>query len=234
MFGQERISTRKGEKMMNRYVVGFAFDEYQKAVILIEKSHPEWQKGKWNGIGGKIKLGESPLQAMVREAREETGILNDFKWKHYATMRGDDFECFVFCGMTKSLPNVEVWCRVLGICADSGELLAWHPLPLVCPRIRDLDFLIEAGKICYSFKHIEITYELNGDISSEEAQLAQAQEGGEEVSPVPKAWRYNLFWDTKECKFRAVDIDIPTTPNHYHFLRVISGVEVVDGENHDA
>lgn len=56
--------------------------------LLIRKTHPEWQKGKLNGIGGKIEkkekltsngivdhwLLETPFEAMIREFHEETGI----------------------------------------------------------------------------------------------------------------------------------------------------------------
>ena len=31
-------------------------------------------EGKWLGIGGKVEAGETPLEANVREVREETGI----------------------------------------------------------------------------------------------------------------------------------------------------------------
>ena len=34
------------------YVVGFYFAQGQ--VMLIQKDRPVWQKGKWNGVGGKI------------------------------------------------------------------------------------------------------------------------------------------------------------------------------------
>lgn len=73
------------------YVLGFVFSEHKKMVLLIEKKRPAWQAGKLNGIGGKVEPGESPLAAMVREAREETGLeITD--WRHYATMlfRGED------------------------------------------------------------------------------------------------------------------------------------------------
>lgn len=57
---------------MQEYTCGFVFDQYYKRVLLIQKQRPEWQKGKLNGIGGKIEFGETPLQAMLREWYEET------------------------------------------------------------------------------------------------------------------------------------------------------------------
>lgn len=58
-----------------RYVVGFVFDKPRYNVILIEKRRPTWQAGKLNGIGGHIEPGETALGAMVREAREEAGLV---------------------------------------------------------------------------------------------------------------------------------------------------------------
>lgn len=69
---------------MNNYVVGFMFNKELDKVLLILKNRPDWQAGKWNGIGGKLKMNEEPLQAMVREFQEETGILTDqssWTWK---------------------------------------------------------------------------------------------------------------------------------------------------------
>lgn len=40
------------------------------------------QMGMWNGVGGKIEIGETPLQSVVRETFEETGIR--LKEVHYA------------------------------------------------------------------------------------------------------------------------------------------------------
>ena len=57
------------------YVVGFAFDQKDRTrVILIHKTKPAWQAGLWNGVGGKIEFGETPIEAMVREFEEETSI----------------------------------------------------------------------------------------------------------------------------------------------------------------
>ncbi len=59
---------------MTEYVVGFAFDSQVSSVLLIRKTKPEWQAGRWNGVGGKVEPGESPVDAMVREFEEETGL----------------------------------------------------------------------------------------------------------------------------------------------------------------
>ena len=55
------------------YVAGFLFRAEGTEVALVQKQTPEWQKGKLNGIGGKVELGETPARAMQREFLEETG-----------------------------------------------------------------------------------------------------------------------------------------------------------------
>jgi len=72
---------------MTSYVVGFLFTQDASRVALIRKSHPEWQRGRLNGIGGKIKPDETPADAMRREFFEEAGL--DFGgWRHFVTLRG--------------------------------------------------------------------------------------------------------------------------------------------------
>lgn len=43
-------------------------------ILLVRKDKPEWQKGRLNLVGGKIEPGESPLDAAVRELKEESGL----------------------------------------------------------------------------------------------------------------------------------------------------------------
>lgn len=57
-----------------KYVCGFMFSPDLMHVALIQKLKPTWQAGFLNGIGGKIEAGEVPLDAMVREFEEETGV----------------------------------------------------------------------------------------------------------------------------------------------------------------
>ncbi len=74
------------------YVCGFMMSWDMHEFFLIRKTHPKWQKGKWNGIGGKIEntqkdpalpdIVETPQEAMVREFKEETGIETSIKRWH--------------------------------------------------------------------------------------------------------------------------------------------------------
>jgi len=41
---------------------------------LQRKSAGRFGEGKWNGPGGKVQPGETPLECIVREVREETGL----------------------------------------------------------------------------------------------------------------------------------------------------------------
>lgn len=75
-----------------KYVIGFAFDESRERVVLIEKDRPEWQAGKHNGVGGKIETyDESPVAAMVREFKEETGVETTAEeWNYFAVMNVEE------------------------------------------------------------------------------------------------------------------------------------------------
>ncbi len=68
------------------YVVGYAFSPDGKEVALIEKLRPDWQAGKYNGIGGKVEPGERRCQAMSREFGEEAGVyISADRWLHFRT-----------------------------------------------------------------------------------------------------------------------------------------------------
>jgi 8-oxo-dGTP diphosphatase len=77
------------------------FDYTLNKVVLIRKDRPEWQKGKLNGVGGKVEENESPYDAMPREFREETGIETS-GWKLFSIL------CFGDIGIPGSLS--EVYC----------------------------------------------------------------------------------------------------------------------------
>ena len=77
------------------YVAGFFFEGDK--VALIRKARPEWQKGRLNGIGGKIESTESPERAMVREFEEETGARTSItQWWPFAVLTGENFVVHFF------------------------------------------------------------------------------------------------------------------------------------------
>lgn len=79
---------------MKRYVLGFLFDN-DNHVWLINKTKPDWQKGKLNGIGGKVEGKEDLLDAMTREFKEETGItITD--WTKFCVI-SDEEEYQIIC-----------------------------------------------------------------------------------------------------------------------------------------
>ena len=60
--------------MYYTHCLGFAFDEALENVVVLRKNRPERFKGQLNGLGGKLEPGETGLEAMVREFKEECGL----------------------------------------------------------------------------------------------------------------------------------------------------------------
>lgn len=118
------LATRDN-KVKIHYVVGFCFmpdtpskhNQFQgHEVVLIRKNKPDWQRGKLNGVGGKVEPGESPRAAMQREFEEEAGLLIT-AWYEVVDMIFDDCVVHVFqarLGVTrnpvsKTDEQIEVW-----------------------------------------------------------------------------------------------------------------------------
>jgi len=77
---------------MQNYVLGFLFNNKLDKVILIEKNRPEFLKGKLNGIGGKVELNETYIDAIVREFKEETGIdIHHEEWNDLGEIKDNHF-----------------------------------------------------------------------------------------------------------------------------------------------
>lgn len=102
--------------MAQDYVVGFMYDETLQAVALIRKTKPDWQRGKLNGIGGKIELYETPLQAMRREYREETGVdVPESEWEQVGSYRGMNGTVYVFRAVGRPWDTVTTTEEVVGV-----------------------------------------------------------------------------------------------------------------------
>ncbi len=60
---------------MYKYTLGFIISGSR--VLLINREKQPW-KGCWNGLGGKIKAKETPIESLIRELKEETNL--DFEF----------------------------------------------------------------------------------------------------------------------------------------------------------
>ncbi|WNL13330.1 NUDIX domain-containing protein [Aliarcobacter cryaerophilus] len=55
-----------------RVVVGIITDN--KEILLLKKNNPDWQKGLYNGIGGKVELNTTPFETIIKKCQEELGV----------------------------------------------------------------------------------------------------------------------------------------------------------------
>ena len=61
---------------ISQFIYPLCFLIRDDKVLMLHRSNPPNQ-GLWNGVGGKIMPGESPLHACLREVCEETGYVLD-------------------------------------------------------------------------------------------------------------------------------------------------------------
>lgn len=104
-----------------KYVVGFLFRPELDSVVTIRKTKPDWQRGKLNGVGGKVEFGEKPVEAMTREFYEETGAaVLEGRWSEFLVMDGPGWVVHCFCAVgaeeveTKTEEEVVEFNHVLG------------------------------------------------------------------------------------------------------------------------
>lgn len=76
---------------MRNYVLAFMVNATKNQILLIKKKRPAFQAGKMNGIGGKIEGDETPVEAIIREVEEETGLkTTEYEWANFGEMRLPD------------------------------------------------------------------------------------------------------------------------------------------------
>jgi len=134
---------------VKEYVVGFMFSPSKQTVVLIEKQRPEWQKGKLNGVGGKIEIGETPRDVMQREFQEETGIAY-WGWHHFATLRGAGTVVYVF----RAFSELAFWAET----KTDEKVFAFFPDPLPTSVLPNLRFLIPLA-LTPGYAHTEFRFE---------------------------------------------------------------------------
>lgn len=108
---------RRETRNKPHYVVCFMYDTYIERVLLIHKTHPEYMKGKYNGIGGRVEHSDKTVKdAAVREFEEEAGIrtnVND--WCHFLTLETNESMIYYFRTFyanimaAKNLTDEQIW-----------------------------------------------------------------------------------------------------------------------------
>jgi len=141
---------------MKRYTVGFIFDSALEEVVLMEKNRPDWQKGKLNGIGGRVEEGESALECMVRETEEETGLATSVEdWKRFASIHESGGNVVDFFGLIHTGAKEEIQ-------TTTDEQVDWYPAgALPANALLNITWLIPMAieKLGGgSFEPVEVTY----------------------------------------------------------------------------
>lgn len=108
------------------YVAGLLFNSTRSRLALIRKDHgPEYVIGRWNAIGGKRQVDESPADAMRREFIEETGVSLAVWEPFLALRRAGEWEVEFFRAFdTAALAQVRTCERELVCVFDLDDLLA--------------------------------------------------------------------------------------------------------------
>jgi len=115
------------------------FDEEGKVLILLRPQTVKWAPGKWALPGGHIEEGETPIEAAVRETREETtlnverplelgsspnGEVIYFTTNRYSGQVAIDFEHDDFAWVyPEQLTNYNMAIDLVSLSADAKEAL---------------------------------------------------------------------------------------------------------------
>lgn len=132
---------------MKRWTLGFIFNQDFSQVLLIHKQHPEHQRGKWNGLGGKYEGDETGRQCIAREVKEESDLAIPPKnWLEMGKVGSEEWEMDVFTTCYKG--------ELSDARTTTDEEVAWFPRESIPKTKRNLFWLIP---LCYdALAHDEI------------------------------------------------------------------------------
>ncbi|RAP78334.1 NUDIX hydrolase [Paenibacillus montanisoli] len=104
------------------YTYTICFIEQGSRLLMLNRNKPP-AMGLWNGVGGKLEPGETPLACVEREVFEETGLrLTSFRYRGIVSWRVDEADIggmHVFCATLPEHAEYDT-----PVCIDEG-LLEW-------------------------------------------------------------------------------------------------------------
>ena len=81
----------------------YVIDKKTNSTLMLHrvKKENDYHEGKWNGLGGKFEIGESPEDCAIREIEEESGLrVKNVKMKGFITFpmfdKIEDWYVFLF------------------------------------------------------------------------------------------------------------------------------------------
>lgn len=124
--------------------LGFLFTSDFKKVLLIKKQKPEPHKNKLNGLGGKVESSESDLACMVREVKEESGLVtNQEDWQRVGTLEWEGWDVVLFTAIyqgkssdLKNIPDEVGWYPAQELPQNIISNLAWM-IPLCLDALKN-------------------------------------------------------------------------------------------------
>lgn len=113
---------------MDQFTLGFVFNAKKDKVLLMHKNRPDWQRGRLNGIGGRIEEGETSIACMVREAEEETTLsTRESDWHLIANHGGKAWSMDVYAHVHRGDESAVQTC--------TDEKVEWFPVDALPPTI---------------------------------------------------------------------------------------------------
>ena len=109
-------------------------------VLLILKDRPSWMSNKLNLLGGKIEQGEKPIEAAIRELKEESGLV---PYVHCSKSPG------VFGKIIAE--NCIIWCCSMEV---KGETISPRPEETEKVNWYDWDMIKEDSRLMPNLKII--------------------------------------------------------------------------------
>ena len=94
----------------------YVIDKPQNKTLMLHrvKKENDYHEGKWNGLGGKLELGESPEDCVIREIKEEAGLAIKSPHLHgFITFPNfdevDDWYVFIFTADEFEGTSLNLW-----------------------------------------------------------------------------------------------------------------------------
>ncbi|MEK5521954.1 MULTISPECIES: NUDIX hydrolase [Heyndrickxia] len=111
---------------MYKYTI--CFIKKGQELLMLNRHKPVWM-GIWNGVGGKIEKGETPLEGMLREIEEETGLqIEQIEYKGTVTWTVDGHDAGGMYVFVAELP--ETFDYYTPVKTDEG-ILDWKDISWV-------------------------------------------------------------------------------------------------------